>query len=46
MQTIHTICRDCHGKGCETCNDAGYIELACFTVEEAKKILKHCGLEE
>ena len=29
---------------CTSCNGAGYIEYAVFTVKEAKAILKHCGL--
>ena len=29
---------------CEACNGKGYIEYAAFTLEEAKAILKHCGL--
>ena len=29
---------------CETCNGKGYNEYPSFTVEEAKAILKHCGL--
>lgn len=29
---------------CETCNGRGWIEYAVFSVEEAKAILKYCGL--
>lgn len=29
---------------CEVCNGKGYTEYAVFSVEEAKAILKHCGL--
>jgi DnaJ-class molecular chaperone len=29
---------------CEECNGTGYTEYAMFTIEEAKAILKHCGL--
>lgn len=29
---------------CEACAGKGYIEYPVFTVEEAKAILKHCGL--
>lgn len=29
---------------CEACGGKGYIEYATFTLEEAKAILKHCGL--
>lgn len=29
---------------CEACNGKGYMEYATFTLEEAKAILKHCGL--
>lgn len=29
---------------CELCNGKGYIEYPVFTVEEAKAILKFCGL--
>ena len=29
---------------CEVCNGKGYIEYATFTPEEAKAILKYCGL--
>lgn len=29
---------------CEACNGSGYIENVTFTLEEAKAILKHCGL--
>lgn len=29
---------------CEICNGKGYVEYATFTLEEAKAILKHCGL--
>ena len=36
MEREETICGACNGKG--------YTEYATFTVEEAKAILKHCGL--
>lgn len=29
---------------CKTCNGKGWTECATFSVEEAKAILKHCGL--
>ena len=29
---------------CKACNGTGYTEYATFTLEEAKAILKHCGL--
>lgn len=29
---------------CEYCKGKGYTEYAVFSVEEAKAILKHCGL--
>lgn len=29
---------------CDECNGKGYTEHAVFSVEEAKAILKHCGL--
>ena len=29
---------------CGACNGKGYTEYATFTIEEAKAILKHCGL--
>lgn len=29
---------------CEACGGKGYAEYAIFTVDEAKAILKHCGL--
>lgn len=29
---------------CDACNGRGYHENALFTIEEAKVILKHCGL--
>lgn len=29
---------------CGECNGKGYTEYATFTLEEAKAILKHCGL--
>ena len=29
---------------CKACGGKGYVEYATFTVEEAKAILKHCGL--
>ena len=29
---------------CEVCGGKGYTEYANFTLEEAKAILKHCGL--
>lgn len=29
---------------CEACNGKGYTGYAIFTLEEAKVILKHCGL--
>ena len=29
---------------CESCNGKGWAEYAVFSVEEAKAILKHCGL--
>ena len=31
-------------KVCCNCNGEGYTEHAVFTVEEARAILKHCGL--
>ena len=31
---------------CEKCNGKGYTEYAVFSVEEAKAILKHCGLDK
>lgn len=31
-------------KKCEACNGKGHTEYATFTLEEAKAILKHCGL--
>lgn len=36
MKKEEVVCRACNGKG--------YIEYATFTLEEAKAILKHCGL--
>lgn len=30
---------------CERCKGKGYIERVMFSVEEAKAILKHCGLD-
>lgn len=39
MNTLHgeeTTCEHCDGKG--------YTEHAVFSIEEAKAILKHCGL--
>ena len=29
---------------CKACNGTGYTEYATFTLEEAKAILKYCGL--
>ena len=29
---------------CKACDGKGYTEYATFTLEEAKAILKHCGL--
>ena len=29
---------------CPSCNGKGWVEYAVFSVEEAKAILKHCGL--
>lgn len=29
---------------CSACNGKGYTEYATFTIDEAKAILKHCGL--
>lgn len=29
---------------CRGCNGHGYVEYAVFSVEEAKAILEHCGL--
>ena len=29
---------------CGSCNGKGYTEYAVFSIEEAKTILKHCGL--
>ena len=29
---------------CEVCNGKGYVDYAMFTPEEAKAILKYCGL--
>lgn len=34
----------CKKYECEACNGKGYSEHAVFSVEEAKAILKHCGL--
>ena len=31
---------------CNTCGGRGYFKYCLFTEEEAKAILKHCGLEE
>lgn len=31
---------------CHACNGKGYTEHAIFSVEEAKAILKHCGLSD
>lgn len=31
---------------CEACGGKGYMEYATFTIEEAKAILKHCGLDK
>lgn len=31
-------------KTCDKCNGTGYTEYAVFSIEEAKAILKHCGL--
>ncbi|MBO5828762.1 MAG: hypothetical protein J6R59_09995 [Paludibacteraceae bacterium] len=36
MKREETVCCACNGKG--------YTEYATFTLEEAKAILKHCGL--
>lgn len=36
MEKEETVCGVCNGKG--------YTEYATFTLEEAKAILKHCGL--
>ena len=36
MESEETICDACNGKG--------YTEYATFSLEEAKEILKHCGL--
>ena len=33
-------------KPCTSCDGNGYTEHAVFSIEEAKAILKHCGLEE
>ena len=30
---------------CKACGDKGYVEYATFTAEEAKAILKFCGLK-
>ena len=30
---------------CNVCNGNGYTEYAVFSVEEARAILKHCGLK-
>lgn len=31
---------------CDNCGKKGYTEHAVFSIEEAKAILKHCGLSE
>lgn len=31
---------------CKRCDGKGYVEYATFTIEEAKAILKHCGLDK
>lgn len=36
MKKEETVCEECNGKG--------YTEYAIFSIEEAKAILKHCGL--
>jgi hypothetical protein len=36
MQKEENVCQSCNGKGCT--------EYAIFSVDEAKAILKHCGL--
>lgn len=36
IQTTESVCKACRGKG--------WIEYPVFSVEEAKAILKHCGL--
>lgn len=36
MQSEQVVCESCGGKG--------WIEYATFSVDEAKAILKHCGL--
>ena len=38
-QTVHT-----KKTKCEICDGKGHMEYATFTLEEAKAILKHCGL--
>ena len=32
------------GEACEACDGKGYHEYAVFSVDEAKAIMKHCGL--
>lgn len=48
--TMYEIVSDteCQAKQvtCGSCGGKGYTEYAVFSVEEAKAILKHCGLSE
>lgn len=39
---IHIACRST--EKCDECDGKGYTEHAVFSIEEAKAILKHCGL--
>ena len=39
---VHIACRGT--EICDKCDGKGYTEHAVFSIEEAKVILKHCGL--
>ena len=43
-ELLHTGTAQREEATCGNCNGKGYVEYPVFSVEEAKAILKHCGL--
>lgn len=43
-EQAHTVTAQSEEITCGNCDGKGYIEYPVFSVDEAKAILKHCGL--